>query len=155
VKITAEIVEALILEAAQFDRRSPMVRAPGYSKFWPTIFYDPIDWGFHAQQLTQLGVAGVGMEVVEKWVSGSERVAPRKDVYDLVMLKWLGPQCCLKPPAKRVVWLRLGRGSRLSWRKVAVELHCSHEKARQMYDNSLKLLVKQIDEKMPLTDQVL
>lgn len=131
-----------------------MVRAPGYSKFWPTIFYEPIDWGFHAQQLTTLGVVGVGMEVVTKYVEGSERVSPRKDIYDLVMLHWLGPHCCLSKSGKELVWLRLGKGHRLSWRKIGEEIHTSHEKARQMYDKSLKLLVKQINEKTLLTDLV-
>lgn len=148
--VTTEQVEDWILEAAAFDKRQPMVRAPGYSKFWPTIFYEPIDWGFHATQLSLLGVAVAGSDV-GKWVQ-SEHVSPRREIYDFVMLNLLGPACVLGIDGKRLVWLRLGRAHRYSWRKVAKEMHWSHEKCRQKYEKELEKLRKDCAKKIHLTD---
>jgi hypothetical protein len=140
---TVAQIEMMILEAANFEKRMSSVRAPGYSKYWPTIFYEPIDFGFHAAQLAMHGATGVGMDA-EKLVE-ERSVAPRKDVYDLVMLEWFGPTCPLSIRGRQIVWGRLGRGYKLSWQKLASELNSTIFLTQKNYVNCLELLRMRIN----------
>jgi|WetSurMetagenome_2_1015567.scaffolds.fasta_scaffold13380_4 hypothetical protein len=140
-------VEDALLEAASFDRRSPMVRAPGYQHFWPTIVYDPSDWGYQALQLMYLTGVMQRREVRrDLW-----HVSPRKDIYDLVMMHWLGSRSPLTMKERTVVWCRVGSGVRTPWRKVGKILDESHEKCRRDYGVALLKLHNWCLKKIALT----